>query len=69
MVDQDLEHAMKWRILYVPQDIIIENEKIQGIFQRASKGGLHIAHERMLSPSDLHQDLKGTSLTKTKSKD
>ena len=30
MVDQDLEHAIKWRVLYVPQDIMVEHVKIQG---------------------------------------
>ena len=30
MVEQDLDHAIKWIILYVPQDIVIEHAKIQG---------------------------------------
>ena len=30
MIDQDLEHVIKWRVLYVSQDILIEHEKIQG---------------------------------------
>ena len=25
MVDKDLEHAIKWRVLYIPQDIMIEH--------------------------------------------
>ena len=39
MADQDLEHAIKWRVLYVPQDIEIEHEKIQGWpIQRVKNG-------------------------------
>ena len=30
MIDQDLEHATKRRVLYVPQDIKLEHEKING---------------------------------------
>jgi hypothetical protein len=30
MVDQYIEHAIKWLTLYVPQDILIEHVEIQG---------------------------------------
>jgi hypothetical protein len=30
LVDQDLEHVIKSRVLCIPQDIIIEHAKIQG---------------------------------------
>jgi hypothetical protein len=30
MVDQDIEHSIKFRILYLPQESSIEHEKIQG---------------------------------------
>jgi hypothetical protein len=30
MVDPVLEHAIKWRFLFEPQDIVIEHEKIDG---------------------------------------
>ena len=36
MDDQDLGNAIKWRILYVPQDIVIEHEKIQGWPRRSA---------------------------------
>ena len=49
MVDEDLEHATKWRILYTPQDSMIEHEKIQGWpIQRVKnrfKFGQHMKHE------------------------
>jgi hypothetical protein len=30
MVEQDLDHAIKYIIFYVPRDIVIEIQKIQG---------------------------------------
>jgi hypothetical protein len=29
MVDQGLEHAIKWRVLYIPQTITIDDEDIE----------------------------------------
>jgi hypothetical protein len=28
MVNQDLEHVMKWRVIYLPQDIVIDHAKM-----------------------------------------
>jgi hypothetical protein len=30
MADYDLEHAIKLRVLYIPQDVMIDHEEIQG---------------------------------------
>ena len=42
MADQDLEHAIKWRVLYVPQDIVIEHVKIQDWPRWRAKIGFNI---------------------------
>ena len=44
MVDKDLEHAIKWKILYVPQDIKLEHEKIHGWPIQRVKSGLKLVN-------------------------
>jgi hypothetical protein len=46
MVDQDIEHTSKWRILYVPQDIMMEHEKIQGWSRWSTMLGFYIGQHR-----------------------
>jgi hypothetical protein len=71
MVDQDWDHEIQWRIIYLPQDVVIDQDNrykisFHGI---ASKVGFHTSHERITSSCDLHHDLEHTRLAKTKSED
>jgi hypothetical protein len=42
MVDQNIDCANKWIILYVPQEILIEHEKIQDWSRQRAKIGFKI---------------------------
>jgi hypothetical protein len=42
IVEQDIEHAIKWRFSYVPQEILIEHANIQGWPRKRSEIGLYI---------------------------
>jgi hypothetical protein len=50
MIDQDVDHAFKWRISVIPQEILLEYENIQGWpRQRSDIGfyiGQHIKHRK-----------------------
>ena len=44
MFDHDLEHAIKWRVLYVSQDIVIEHEEIQGWSRQIAMSGIKLVN-------------------------
>jgi hypothetical protein len=49
IVYQDLDHAIKWIPLYVPQDIVIEHEKILGWPRRRVKIGFKVINAQSIN--------------------
>jgi hypothetical protein len=44
MIDQDLEHAIKWRFVYTSQEILREYENIQGWQTQSSTSGVKLVN-------------------------